>query len=119
MAEEKSQRGGARAGAGRKPKAVEEDLQRRLKRACKSKELDEIFALLVADCKSPSFRVRHAARGMLFDRLYGKVAPPTHDEGEGDAGDGTFIVRVPIRMSAEEWQKHVKPPEPSQEPAPK
>ena len=108
--------GGARAGAGRKPKALEDDLQERLSKALKKglkrdqSHLTAIFDQLVADCKSPSFRVRHAARGMLFDRLYGKVAPPPIDD-EGEQQDGSYIVRVPVRMSAQEWQQHVKPPE--------
>lgn len=119
MAEEKSQRGGARPGAGRKPKALEDDLHERLQKALKKglkgrnqSHLDAIFDQLVADCTSPSFRVRHASRAMLYERLYGKTAPPA-PEDDGELGDGTFIVRVPVRMRADEWQKQVTPPEPS------
>ena len=113
--EEQSNRGGARPGAGRKPKAVEEDLHRRLKKALGGRNLsrlDDIFAGLVEDCFATSFRIRHAARAMLFERLYGKTAPPRAGEDEGEQPDGTYIVRVPMKMKAEEWQQHVKPPEP-------
>lgn len=108
-------RGGARPGAGRKPRTVEDDLHRRLLKALKrggTNRLDDIFAGLVDDCFATSFRIRHASRAMLFERLYGKTAPPRADDGEGDQNDGTFIVRVPVRMSAEEWQKSVTPSEP-------
>jgi hypothetical protein len=116
MADEKGNKGGARPGAGRKPKALEDDLRYRLQKALKEgcagqkSRLDAIFTKLVDDCTSDSFKTRQASRALLFDRLYGKVTTPVTDEG--DQGDGTFVVRVPVRMSAEEWQKQVKPSEP-------
>ena len=105
--------GGARTGAGRKPKAAEDDLHERLLKALKDgrkSHLDAIFAQLVKDCLSLNFKTRHAARAMLFDRLYGKVT--SHAADEGDASDGTYIVRVPVRLSTEQWQQQAKPPEP-------
>lgn len=111
MSDGRTSNGGARAGAGRKPKALEEDLRARLQKALKGgrkNSLDEIFAQLVEDCTSQSFRVRHAARAMLFDRLYGKATPPVAEENE--AADGSYIVRVPVRLSVGEWQQQVQPP---------
>ena len=113
MSDGRENNGGAREGAGRKTKALEDDLHDRLHKALKNgkkSHLDDIFKKLVEDSTSQVFRVRHASRAMLFERLYGKTARPTPDEGEQD--DGSFIVRVPVRLSAEEWQKQITPSEP-------
>jgi hypothetical protein len=67
--------GGARAGAGRKRKAVEDDLHKRLTKACKKGELDKIFTQLVVDSTSVSFRVRSESRKLLLSYLYGTPVP--------------------------------------------
>lgn len=76
MADGRRNNGGARPGAGRKAKAVEADLQRRLKRAVKGEtpkdSLDEIFQRWLQDATSDSFRVRADARKSLAAYLYGK-----------------------------------------------
>jgi hypothetical protein len=113
MSDGRANNGGARAGAGRKAKQLEDDLHERLLKALKKgrrSRLDDIFAKLVEDAMSPSFKVRHAARAMLFDRLYGRTKPPETNEVEDEGG--TYIVRVPVRLSAEEWQQQAKPPDP-------
>jgi hypothetical protein len=110
MPDGRTNNGGARAGAGRKPKSVEDDLQDRLKRALKDgrkSKLDDIFARLVADCTHVSFRVRHAARAQLFDRLYGRARPAPAEEGEIEGQ--TFVVRVPLKLTAEQWQQQAAP----------
>ena len=69
--------GGARAGAGRKAKAVEADLQKRLKKAVKgetpSDDLDKIFQQWIKDCQAESYRIRGDARKSLIAYLYGKA----------------------------------------------
>lgn len=68
--------GGARPGAGRKAKAVEDDLQRRLKRAVRGDapkdKLDQVFAALVEDAISVSQKTRSEARKVLMAYIYGK-----------------------------------------------
>lgn len=93
MADGRSKNGGARAGAGRKAKAVEADLQRRLSSAVKGEEpkdsLDRMFQRWVQDTLSDSFRVRDASRKSLAAYLYGKplqrvlVEDDKPDDGKG------------------------------------
>lgn len=76
MADGRANNGGARAGAGRKAKAVEADLQQRLKRAIKGEEqkdeLDKVFSLWIKDAVADSGRIRAEARKSLLAYLYGK-----------------------------------------------
>jgi hypothetical protein len=83
--------GGARTGAGRKAKAVEADFQKRLKRAIKGEEpqdlLDRAFKRLVQDVDNDSFRIRHGATKLLFAYGYGKPVQRVIVE-EDQADDG-------------------------------
>lgn len=75
MTDGRANNGGARDGAGRKAKAVEADLQKRLKKACKDGDtdlIDRMFQRWVQDTDANSFRIRHAARTTLAAYLYGK-----------------------------------------------
>lgn len=71
----RAKNGGARSGAGRKARADEADLQRRLKRAVKGEvkdRLDEAFAKLFDDLFSDSFRTRAHAQKLFFGYAYGR-----------------------------------------------
>lgn len=87
--------GGARLGAGRKAKAVEADLQRRLKRAVKGEQpkdaLDRVFQRWLQDAESDSFRVRDASRKSLAAYLYGKPVQRVIVEDDGDEGGKSRI----------------------------
>ncbi|HEX8688211.1 MAG TPA: hypothetical protein VF654_16985 [Pyrinomonadaceae bacterium] len=92
MADGRRTNGGARPGAGRKAKATEADLQKRLKKALQADgkdRLDRMFQLWVEDTEAESFRIRHAARTSLAAYLYGKpvqrvlVEEDPPDEGRG------------------------------------
>jgi hypothetical protein len=85
MPDGRTKNGGARSGAGPKSKKFEDDLHARLKKACKPKDLDDIWAKLVKDAKSDAFSVRHKGREMLFAYLYGK--PGQMADVEADRGD--------------------------------
>jgi hypothetical protein len=85
MEDGRAKNGGARLGAGRKSKSLEDDLRRRLDKALKdgrTNRLDKIFEQLVQDCLAAGFKTRHAARAMLFDRLYGKAKEKIEHTGE-------------------------------------
>lgn len=102
MKDGRENNGGRRAGAGRKTKAVEDDLLRRLKRACKEgrkDRLDELFAKLFEDCLSPSFRTRHAAMKLFLAYYYGK--PVERHELTGENGGPIETVG----MTLEDWKK--------------
>jgi hypothetical protein len=87
MEDGRAKNGGSRPGAGRKSKSLEDDLRKRLEKALKGEgnksRLDEIFAQLVQDSLAAGFKTRHAARAMLFDRLYGKAKEKVEHTGEG------------------------------------
>ena len=93
-----SQRGGARPGAGRKPKKHEDDLHLRLRKAFKPKDLDEIFEQLKKDTKSQSFSTRYKSREQLFAYLYGKpvnrVEEPPEQEDNLAPPIGDAIERI-------------------------
>jgi hypothetical protein len=75
MADGRINNGGARAGAGRKAKAAEADLQKRLKKACKdggTDFIDRMFKKWAEDTVADSFRIRDASRRSLAAYLYGK-----------------------------------------------
>jgi len=103
-----SLRGGARAGAGRKPKAVEDDLHQLIKKCLTKKKREAIFNQWVEDAESHSVSTRERARETLWAYVYGKpgiraeAAPEPEDNlappigvaieriygGDGDANPG-------------------------------
>ncbi len=87
----KTGHGGARTGAGRKSKAAEEDLQRLFEKCFKKKDQEKVFAKLVADASSDSFRVRNESRKLLFAYLYGKPTQRVIVEEEPPAGGNEGI----------------------------
>ena len=98
MSDGRTKNGGARARAGRKSKAVEDDLRKRLKKACKDGKqdlLDEMFKLLVRDTISPSAKTRHAARTLLLAYIYGK--PVERHEVTGE--DGKDLVPTSVTVT--------------------
>ncbi len=75
MKDGRTKNGGARSGAGRKSKHDEDDLRKRLAKACKEGKIDQldiVFSKLVEDAKSTSFKTRHEARKLLLAYIYGK-----------------------------------------------
>jgi hypothetical protein len=75
MTDGRRQNGGARPGAGRKAKALEDDLNQRIEAALKDgrkSKLNKILAKLVEDSLSTSFRTRNEARKTLLAYRYGK-----------------------------------------------
>ena len=101
--------GGARPGAGRKPKAVEDDLHQLIKKCLPKKKREAIFSKWVEDAESPSRATRERARESLWAYVYGKpgirveqppeaednLAPPIGDAieriyggGDGDTDSG-------------------------------
>ena len=91
MADGRQNNGGSRAGAGRKSKRDEDDLHKRLKKACKSGQedlLDKVFEQLVADAFSVSQKTRSEARKLLLAYLYGR--PIQRLEATGEDGRDLF-----------------------------
>ena len=87
----KSEHGGARAGAGRKSKAAEEDLQRLMNKCFKKPDREKVFNKLVSDACSESFRVRNESRKLLFAYLYGKPTQRVIVEDETPPADNAPI----------------------------
>ena len=83
----RAKNGGARPGAGRKARAVEADLQRRLKRAVKGDvrdDLDKAFGRLFQDLFSESFRTRAHAQKLFFGYMYGRPYQRIVVDDDGD-----------------------------------
>lgn len=102
MSDGRAQNGGARAGAGRKAKRDEDDLKRRLKKACKDGKrdlLDEALRMLALDMISPSQKTRAEARKLFMAYWYGK--PVERHEVTGEGGGPVEAVS----MTLEEWRK--------------
>jgi hypothetical protein len=76
--------GGKRAGAGRKPKAVEQNLSDLLKECAGDEDMREVLRLLVADSKHQAFSVRNEARKLLLAYKYGKPVERHEVEAEVD-----------------------------------
>lgn len=90
MADGRAKNGGARAGAGRKPKVVEDDLHRLLKKCFTKGAREKVLRRLVEDASSDAFSVRHESRKLLYAYAYGKPAERGAEGaggGEDDDGD--------------------------------
>ena len=74
--------GGARSGAGRKPKAVEDDLHQLIKKCLPKKTREAIFNKWVEDATSPNGGRRERARETLWPYLYGKPGIRTEQPPE-------------------------------------
>jgi hypothetical protein len=98
MGDGRAKNGGARNGAGRKSKPAEDDLRKRLKKACKDGKidyLDEVFRKLVSDAVSTSTKTRQEARKLLLAYLYGR--PVERHEVTGE--DGKDLVPTAVTVT--------------------
>src|SRR3712207_5744250 len=93
-----SQRGGARPGAGRKPKAVEDDLHQLIKKCISKKQRERILTQWGLDAESPSRATRERARESLWAYIYGKpgvrVEQPPESEDNLAPPIGDAIERI-------------------------
>lgn len=99
MADGRSNNGGARPGAGRKTKEVEDDLHKLLKKCVTKRDREEILNQWKTDAKSASFSTRSKSRETLWPYLFGK--PVSRHELTGK--DGGPVETVGLTL--EEWRK--------------
>lgn len=86
MAATKSKRGGARKGAGRKPKVVEKNLHDLLADACPDEHVITIFRVMTAQAQAGDTK----AAALLLGYKFGK--PIERQEITGANGEGIKIV---------------------------
>lgn len=99
MKDGRKSNGGRRDGAGRKTKAAEDDLLKRLKKACKQGKtdlLDEVFRKLVEDALSTSQKTRSEARKLLLAYIYGK--PVERHVVTGEDGEDLIPTSITVRV---------------------
>jgi len=80
----RAKNGGKRAGAGRKSRVVEQDLNALLDKCVPAKDRESIVRKLAEDALSVSFRVRNEARKLLLAYMFGKPVDRVELEGEVD-----------------------------------
>lgn len=78
-----AKRGGKRAGAGRKTRVVEQNLNELLKECATDEEMKEVVRLLVLDSKHTAFSIRQEARKLLLAYKYGRPVDRLELSGEG------------------------------------
>lgn len=98
MGDGTNKRGGARAGAGRKTKAAEDDLSKIFRKCVSKSDREEIVKKWAQDAQSDSFTTRHKSRTSLFAYLYGK--PVERHEVTG-AGGGPVET---VGMTLDDWR---------------
>lgn len=91
--------GGARRGAGRKSKAVEDDLQKLLKKCVTKQDREAIFMKWKEDAQSTAFSTRARSRETLAAYMYGKPV----DRHEVSGPDGGPVETV--GRTLDEWRK--------------
>ena len=84
MADGRQTNGGARTGAGRRPKAVNDELRGLLDKCAPVKKLESIIAKLVEDACHPSIKIRTEARKLLLAYKYGTPIARQEISGELD-----------------------------------
>lgn len=82
MVDGRKKNGGARAGAGRKPKEVNENLRELLNVCAPQEQRESILRELVEDAQHVSFRIRNEARKLLLAYMFG--TPVARQELSGD-----------------------------------
>ena len=102
MADRRGNNGGRRAGAGRKSKREEDDLQKLLKKCVTTKDREEILQKWKQDATSESAKVRIRSRESLWAYIYGR--PLVRQELTGADGADLFPTVQVI----------IEPPTPSQ-----
>ena len=105
MADGRQRNGGKRAGAGRKPKEINENL-RELFAACAPQEKREsILRGLVEDAEHVSFRIRNEARKLLLAYMFG--TPVARQEISGEL-DVNMPSPAELKKKFEERRKQVE-----------
>lgn len=84
MADGRAKNGGARPGAGRKPKAVSDELRALFDKCVTQKDREAIVKQMVQDALSPSLRTRIEARKLLLAYMFGTPIARHEVEGELD-----------------------------------
>ena len=84
MADGRQKNGGKRAGAGRKPKAVNENLRELLTECAPQEKRESILKQLVEDAQHVSFKIRNEARKLLLAYMFGTPVARHEVAGELD-----------------------------------
>ena len=99
MADGRKKNGGARTGAGRKPKEVNENLRELLSVCAPQEQRESILRGLVEDAQHVSFRIRNEARKLLLAYMFG--TPVARQELSGDVNVNMFSLDEVKRRAAE------------------
>jgi len=91
--------GGKRANAGRKSKAIEQNLNALLDSCVPGSKREAIIRKLAEDAEHPSFRIRNEARKVLLAYMYGKPVDRIEVGGEG-GGPIPITIIEPVKPDA-------------------
>jgi hypothetical protein len=94
-----AKRGGKRAGAGRKSRVIEQNLNALLQACVPGSKRESIIRKLAEDAEHPSFRIRNEARKVLLAYMYGKPVDRLEVSGEG-GGPIPITIIEPVRPDA-------------------
>jgi hypothetical protein len=105
MADGRKKNGGARSGAGRKPKEANENLRELLSLCAPQEERESILRGLVEDAQHVSFRIRNEARKLLLAYMFG--TPVARQELSGSV-DVNMLTLDEVKKRAAERRKQVE-----------